>query len=83
MKNETYNGYKNRSTWLTVLHLDNTDKETWQLASEKAVQADTSKQYRNLMRDTVCNLKNLKKEEGMDYTKIDWDEVWSHFMYNL
>jgi hypothetical protein len=37
METEKYNGYKNRSTWLAIIHLDNTNLEVYNKAQELAI----------------------------------------------
>ncbi len=76
---EKYNGWKNRSTWLVILHLDNTSKEVNELSIEKAIQADTLKQFKALIRPVLSKMTPLLwKESDFDILKTDFTEVWNH-----
>lgn len=79
MKKETYNGYKNRSTWLTCLHLDNTSKEIYELAVVKAIQADKTKQFKAYIRPVLLEIPLLWKEQDFDILKVDFGQVWDKY----
>jgi hypothetical protein len=77
METEKYNGWKNRSTWLAVVHLENTSKEVHDSAVEKAIQANTSKSFKNLIRAVLLDIPELWKEQDFDALRIDFDEIWN------
>ena len=52
------NGYKNRSTFLAVLHLDNTNQEVWKKAVEIGKYYKGAKEY----------WKGIKKRDPMSYS---------------
>ena len=72
-----YNGYKNRSTWLAKLHLDNTNEYIYKRAIEIAVQANTLKSFKNMLKPLLLDIPLLWKEENFDSTKIDFMELWN------
>ena len=45
MTQDTYNGYKNRSTWLAVVHLENTNEEVYNEAKKLAKKYQDMVQY--------------------------------------
>jgi hypothetical protein len=69
--NMDYNGYKNRSTWLAVLHLNNTNKEVYEEAKRLAQEEGDITPLSFLLWDkTGC-----EKEENYKRSDIDWTEV--------
>jgi hypothetical protein len=70
-----YNGWKNRSTWLAVVHLDNTSKEISDRLAEIAVNSDTVKEFKARMRPILLETK-ISGEKGLDFLRIDWEEIW-------
>lgn len=74
----TYNGWKNRSTWLVKLHLDNTSKEISNRAYELAVQANTTKQFKSMLAGLLQDpaLKALWQEDEFDALQIDTRAIW-------
>ena len=80
---EKYNGWKNRSTWLVTLHLDNTSKEVYDEAVSIAVNSDTTKQFMGRIQTLIQhnNMPLLWKEEEFDAKEIDYGEVWDAFRF--
>lgn len=56
--NETYNGYKNRSTWLVKLHLDNTDESVYKDALKLGKRYD----------DMINYWEDIKKRDSSSYS---------------
>jgi hypothetical protein len=77
MNKEKYNGYINRSTWLAKLHIDNTNEDIYKRAIEIAVQANTLKQFKNMIKPILLDIPLLWKEQDFDGTKIDFMELWN------
>jgi hypothetical protein len=78
MNKEKYNGYKNRSTWLVFLHLQNTSEEIYIRAVEIAVQSNTTRQFKNLIRPILLSIPQLWKEEDFDVLRVDFSQVWDN-----
>jgi len=55
---QKYNGYKNRSTWLAVVHLDNTDEKVYSEAQKLA------QKYK----DMVTYWEDLQKHDSQTYS---------------
>lgn len=75
MEKQTYNGWKNRSTWLAKLHLDNDGKDITDRAIEIAVVANTVRQFKNraiLLLDKT----QIHTEQAYDVHEVDFDEIW-------
>ena len=74
----TYNGWKNRSTWLVKLHLDNTSKEIATRAYEIAVQANTTKSFKSMLAGLLNDpeLKALWQEDEFDILTVDFRSLW-------
>lgn len=75
MKDNTYQGYKNRSTWLAKLHLDNTSKEVNDEAVRIAIRANTTKQFRNAITSLLIDTP-IASEKDFDLKDIDFRELW-------
>jgi len=75
-----YNGWSNRSTWLTKLHLDNTSKEIATRAYEIAVQANTTKSFKSMLINLIQEpeLKALRDEDGFDIATVNFRELWDN-----
>lgn len=77
MKEESHNGWKNRSTWLVKLHLDNTSKDLYTLVHERAVQANTKKQFTAMLKPILLESTPLLwKEKDFDILRVDFNEIW-------
>jgi hypothetical protein len=74
---DTYNGWKNRSTWLVKLHLDNDDAEIASLAVDAAVQANTVGEYRNKVLSLIVET-NVSDEQAFDMSEVDFMELWDN-----
>lgn len=71
-----YNGWKNRSTWLVKLHLDNTSKEVSTRTNEIAIRANTTKQFKSMIAPILRDIPQLWKEYDFDVLKVDFRELW-------
>lgn len=77
-ENNKYNGWKNRSTWLVKIHVDNTSKEVVTRAHEIAVRANTLKQFKNMLVGFLNDATPLLwKEAEFDIFKVDFMELWN------
>ncbi len=77
MNEEKYNGYKNRSTWLAVIHLENTSNEVFKEAVKLA------DKYKELRVELTKILRTTRIDEETNYKQKDMDleEVIKHFTY--
>lgn len=75
----TYNGFKNRSTWLVKLHLDNTNQEIYTRAKEIAIEADTVRQFKGMITPLMNDTPLLWKEIDFDALKVDFRDLWDSF----
>lgn len=76
---ETYNGWKNRSTWLLALHLSNTP-EAYKIAIEKASQSTDTKMFKELIKPVMRDIRLLWEEEGFNALEIDFTSVWNSLL---
>lgn len=76
-----YQGYKNRSTWLVKLHLDNTSLEVSTLTKELAIDAPTIKKFKNVI-GNVINKTKVSKEVDYNPKDIDYEELWDAYRIN-
>lgn len=74
-----YNGWANRSTWLAKLHLDNDSEEVNNRAHELGVQADTIKQFKNLIVPVLRHETTVSREQSFDWNEVDYNELWDAF----
>jgi len=74
---ETYQGYKNRSTWLACLWLDNTSLEVHEHAKSIARRVgkvgERIKEAEKLLNETGINT-----ELSYNKKEISWKEVFDH-----
>jgi len=80
--NEKYNGYKNRSTWLSKIHLDNTNLEIYERANAIGIEANTIKEFKNKIKPVLLNCPLLWKEQDFDALEIDFNELWDCFRFS-
>lgn len=78
MKKNSYNGWKNRSTWLVEVHMNNTSAEVYELYKGAAVNADTKKQFQNQVTTHLIPLTKICDEEQFLTNEIDWNELWDN-----
>ena len=83
MKQDTYNGYKNRSTWLVQLHIDNTSRELNDLAYERAIQANTLKHFKSMISPILQEMPILWKEQDFNVLEVDFSEIWNSLAGDL
>jgi len=69
-----YQGYKNRSTWLANLHLQNESEEI----HNKAVEIVERKGQNTELAILVAP---LLKEENTDINEVEWSEIRANFLF--
>lgn len=74
---ETYNGWKNRSTWLVALHIENTQGVIEKVESWINSHSD----YPNTdgIRPILEQNTDIRKEQSFDWNDVDWLEIAERF----
>lgn len=82
MKNETYNGWKNRQTWSCALWIDNSEGLYHAARDFMARHKDSKKPYSAFIH--LMGLENEKNGDGYKWlsTRIDYKEM-NQFMRDL
>lgn len=77
-----YNGYTNRSTWLAKLHLDNTNLEVSKMANEIGIEADTTRQFKNMILPVLRIMTRVSEEQNYDPLQINFSELWDCYRFS-
>ena len=80
MKNEdsSYNGWKNRHTHDAYLWLSNTES-SYRGIRDAALTEDSTDASNNFRFFGQYHLNLLGNPDGIDYTKVDWEEIHEAF----